>query len=87
MKEDYFREFKSRIERVEDRLLCQEELRASLAAMANEQDNMKESLNEIKLELKRIALIPSKRWESLVEKLVWAALASGLAYVLGGLGL
>ncbi len=89
MKEDYLKEVKSRIDRLEDRVLCQEELRASLAAMANEQDNMKESLNEIKLELKRIALIPSKRWESLFEKLIWAALAGSSAYImgLGGLGL
>jgi|BioPla2DNA2_1021312.scaffolds.fasta_scaffold12032_7 hypothetical protein len=87
MRENYFKEYKSRIERLEDRVLCQEELRASLAAMANEQDNMKESLNEIKLELKRIALIPAKRWENLFEKLIWAALAGGSAYILGTLGL
>ncbi|NMD43800.1 MAG: hypothetical protein GYA88_00030 [Clostridiales bacterium] len=87
MKEDKLKECKRRIERLEDRMLCQEELRASLAAMANEQDNMKLSLNEIKLELKRIALIPAKRWENLFEKLIWAALAGGSAYILGTLGL
>ena len=38
MKEDYLIEVKSRIDRLEDRVLCLEELRASLAAMANKQN-------------------------------------------------
>lgn len=85
MKEGYVRECKSRIERLEDRVLSQEELRASLAALSCEQENMKSSLNEIKLELRRISLIPARRWESIFEKLVWAALAGGSAYLLGGM--
>ena len=44
-------------------------------------------MEEIKTDVKAIAEKPGKRWESIVDKAVWAVCAAVIAFVLGRIGL
>lgn len=76
-----------RIEAVEKRQDDQEKLISTVAVLANEQKTIKTDVQEIKGEVKRITAKPAERWESLVEKVVWAILAAVIAYGLAKFGL
>lgn len=65
----------------------QSELIRSVATLANEQQHIKTDVEEIKTDVKAIAEKPGKRWESIVDKAVWAVCAAVIAFVLGRLGL
>lgn len=63
------------------------ELTVSVREMANEQGNMKEDISEIKTDVRTLTDKPAKRWDNLVDKIVWAIAAAVVAYLLAGAGL
>ena len=65
----------------------QSELISSVATLANEQKHIKTDVEEIKTDVKSIAEKPGKRYDSLVDKVIWAVLAAVIAFVLGRIGL
>ena len=65
----------------------QSELISSVATLANEQKHIKTDVEEIKTDVKAIAEKPAKRYDSLVEKVLWAVVAAVVAFVLGRIGL
>lgn len=75
-----------RIEAIEKRQDDQEKLISTVAVLASEQKTMKADVQEIKSDVKRITGKPAQRWESLVEKVIWAVVAAVVAYALGKFG-
>lgn len=65
----------------------QSELIQSVSTLANEQKHIKTDVEEIKTDVKAIAEKPGKRWEAIVDKVIWAVCAAVIAFLLGRVGL
>lgn len=76
-----------RIEKIEEHLEKQDELIKSVAVMAEKQSEMESSLGEIKTDIKQIKDKPSKRWDSIVEKVLLCIVAGLVGYIFIKLGL
>lgn len=72
------------VERRQDNL---DNLVSSVATMAKEQEHIKDDVTEIKTDVKELADKPGKRWDSIVDKSIWAVLAAMIAFLLGRMGL
>lgn len=80
---------KSNTKRIDDLEKKQEDLSAivsSVKLVANEQEHIKTDLTEIKNDVKEMKDKPGKRWEEIVDKVIWAVIAAIGAFVLGYLG-
>ena len=75
---------KHRMDDVEKDQKALNELTASVRELAVDQGNMKEDIREIKTDVKGLTAIPGKRWESLVDKLLFAAAGAVLAWLAAG---
>lgn len=75
-----------RIDKLEERQDNLDKLVASVAVMATEQEHIKEDVTEIKSGVKALTEKPGKRWESLVEKLIWAVAAALVTFLLAKIG-
>lgn len=76
-----------RIEELEKQQKNMTELIESVAAIAQKQADMDTDLKEIKCEVKSINLKPAKRWESIVDKVILAAVGVLVAYIAMKIGL
>ena len=81
------KEYERRLKAVEEQQKDMTELVQSVAAIAQHQKDMDSDLKEIKREVKNISLQPAKRWESIVEKAILAAVGILVAYVAVKIGL
>ena len=72
------------VERRQDNL---DNLVSSVAIMAQEQEHIKDDVTEIKTDVKALSDKPGKRWDSIVDKSIWAVLAAMIAFLLGRMGL
>lgn len=65
------------------------ELATSVALMTQEQKNIREDLSEVKKDVKTLTNLPAKRWNDVVEKLVWLVLGGAVTALLvqAGIGL
>lgn len=59
----------------------------AVASLANEQGHIKEDVTEIKSDVKTLAEKPAKRWDGLVEKVLWLFVATALAVCFSQIGL
>lgn len=84
--EDRSRSNSHRLRAVEERQEDMTQLVTSVAAIAQKQMDMDEDVKEIKTEVKAINLKPAKRWESIVEKAILAAVGVLVAYMAVKLG-
>ena len=75
---------KHRMDDVEKDQNALNELTASVRELAADQGNMKEDIREIKTDVKGLTSIPGKRWESLVDKLLFAVAGAVLAWLAAG---
>lgn len=64
-----------------------ESLTTSFAVMANDQEAMKSDVKEIKQDVKNLASIPAKRWESVIEKAISVAVGAIVTYLLAKNGI
>ena len=76
-----------RLGEVDKRLDAQDKLVESVTALATKQECMEGDVKEIKADVKSLAAKPGKRWDTLVDKIVWAVLAAVIAFLLGRIGL
>ena len=60
---------------------------SSVKVLATKQDAMDADVKEIKVDVKKLSAKPGKRWDAIVDKLVWAVLAAFVAYILAKFGL
>ena len=85
--EDRSKSNSHRLKTLEQRQEDMTQLVTSVAAIAQKQRDMDDDVQEIKSEVKAINMKPAKRWESIVEKAVLAAVGVLVAYIAVKLGL
>lgn len=76
-----------RLDDVEKRQDNLDELVTSVALMAKEQEHLRTDVTEIKTDVKALTTKPAKRWDAIVDKLIWAILAAVVAFLLARIGL
>ena len=64
-----------------------EALATSVATLAAREEQVEKDVKEIKVDVKSIASKPGKRWDAIVDKVIWAVLAAFIAFLLGRAGL
>lgn len=79
--EQQHKDYERRIEAVEQQQKDITELVQSVAAIAQKQSDMDSDLKEIKTDVKNITMKPAKRWDSIVEKAILAAVGVLVAYI------
>ena len=72
------------LERRQDNL---DDLVSTVKVLAVREENMENDVKEIKDDVKSIKDKPRQRWDSIVDKVIWAVLAAIIAFVLGRIGL
>ncbi len=76
-----------RLDDVEEQQKNLESLVQSVAALATEQKHIQTDVNEIKTDVKALKEHPAKRWNGMVDKVIWAIAAAVLAFLLARAGL
>lgn len=83
-----------RIDKVEQEQVVIHELAASIRVMASEQKHTSDTIREVKEDVNRLdgkvdalELKPGKRWESIVDKIIWAVAGAIIAFVLARIGI
>ena len=83
-----------RLDKLEQEQEVIHSLAASLQVMAAEQKHQTEALNTVRESVSRLdgkvdalEMKPGKRWESLVDKLIWGVAGAVLAFLLARMGL
>ena len=85
--EEKLEDFGLRLAKVEEHQEEHTELVKSVAAIAQKQTDMDSDIKEMKGDLKNIALKPAKRWDSIVDKAILAAVGILVAYIAVKIGL
>lgn len=75
-----------RIETIEEKQDNLDSLVTSVAVMASKQVAIEKDVTEIKSDVKSLAEKPAKRWDGMVDKVVWAIAAALIAFVLTQIG-
>ena len=76
-----------RIKKLEGEHETLQQLATSVAVMAEQMKNMTNSVNVLSGKVEHLEEKPGKRWDAVVDKVVWAVLAAVLAFLLGRMGL
>lgn len=76
-----------RIEKLEEESSVLHKLATSVAVMAEQLKSINTSMETVKNEVEEIKEKPGKRWDNLVDKILWAVAGALLAYALSQVGL
>lgn len=76
-----------RIKNLEGESSVLHQLSTSVAVMAEQMKTMNTSVSALADEVEELKEKPGKRWDSLVDKIVWAVAAALLSFVITQLGL
>ena len=76
-----------RLDEVEQRQDNLEKLTSTVEVLAVREKNVEADVKEIKTDVKNLSDKPGKRWDNLVDKIVWAVAAALIAYFLSKIGL
>lgn len=76
-----------RIKKLESESAVLRELATSVAVMAEQMKTMNTSVTTLTNEVEGIKEKPSKRWEGIVDKIIWAVAAALIGFVLAAIGL
>ena len=76
-----------RLEEVEKRQDNLDKLTTSVSLLAEREERMENDVKEIKSDVKSLAEKPAKRYDSMVDKALWALVAAVIAFILGRVGL
>lgn len=71
-----------RIDKIEEQQEALNKLATSVALMTQEQKDIKEDILEVKKDVKSLASLPAKRWNDIVEKIVWLVIGGAVAAML-----
>lgn len=74
-----------RIKKLEQDQKALLDLTSSVRELANEQGNMKDDIGEIKADVKALTGASGKRWDALVDKLLFAAAGAVIAWIVAGM--
>ena len=75
-----------RLDELEKRQDDLEVLASSVSVLAAREERVESDVREIKADVKSLASKPGKRWETVVDKVVWAVIGAVLVYALGHIG-
>ena len=76
-----------RLDEVEKRQDDLDELVSTVKVLAVREENVETDVKEIKSDVKSLTNKPAKRWDSMVEKVVWAVVAAVVGFMLAQIGL
>lgn len=76
-----------RLEDVEHRQDKLDELVSTVKVLATREETVENDVKEIKTDVKSLAGKPGKRWDSLVEKVLFAVVGAVVAFLLAKIGL
>lgn len=78
-----------RLDKMEKRQDTLDELAKSMARMDERQNNMDGDVKEIKADVKALAEKPAKRWDGLMDKVLWLLVGAAIAalFAQGGIAL
>lgn len=80
-------ELETRVNIIEDHQDNLDKLVTSVVSMTKEQEHIKADVTEIKKNVKELTAKSGRRWDDLVDKIVWAILAAVIAFFLARIGL
>ncbi len=80
-------ELETRVDIMEGRQDNLDKLVTSVASMTKEQEHIKADVTEIKTNVKELTAKSGRRWDDLVDKIVWALLAAVITFFLARIGL
>ena len=76
-----------RIDELAKEQMTLNELATSVAMMTQEQKDIREDISEVKKDVKMLTNLPAKRWNDVIEKIVWLVLGGAVAALLAQAGL
>lgn len=76
-----------RIDRLEENYDALNKLTTSVEVMATKMDTMSQSLDQVNARLSEQESKPGKRWEAVVEKVIFLVIGAVVAYVFARIGL
>lgn len=76
-----------RIDELEKRQDNLDELVSTVKVLAIREEKVESDVKEIKVDVKSLADIPAKRWNSLIEKIILAVAAAVVGFILAQIGL
>lgn len=76
-----------RLDEVEKRQDNLDKLVSTVEVLATREERMESDVVEIKADVKTLTAKPAKRWDGLVDKVIWAVAAAVIAFLLGKVGL
>lgn len=76
-----------RIKKLESESAVLHQLATSVAVMAEQMKTMNSSVLTLTTEVEELRDKPGKRWDSLIDKIIWAVAGAVLAYVIAKIGL
>ena len=76
-----------RIKKLEGEHETLQQLATAVAVMAEQLKTMNTNVNNLTNKVDKLEEKPAKRWDSIVDKVIWAVLAAVIAFVLGRIGL
>ena len=72
-----------RLDRLEQTVDAIHELAKNVAVLAESLNSVKTDVQEIKTDVQGLKALPAKRWEQVVEKLIFGVVAAGLVALAG----
>lgn len=76
-----------RIGDIEERQDNLDKLVSSVSTLAAREERVENDVKEIKADVKSLTAKPGKRWDDMVDKVIWAVMAALVAFMLGRIGL
>lgn len=76
-----------RIDKLEQSTTALSELTTAIKVMATKQDYIADKVDSLDAKVTEIECKPAKRWDGLVEKLIWAVAAAVVGFLLAQVGL
>ena len=73
-----------RIKKLEENQQALNDLALSVRELAPDQDNMKNDITEIKTDVKVLTAKPAKRWDGIVDKVLYAIIGAFVTWLLYG---
>lgn len=76
-----------RLDEMEKRQDNLDELVSTVKVLAVREENVENDVKEIKSDVKNLTSKPGQRWETLMDKVLWAVVAALVGFVMAKLGL
>lgn len=85
--EDLAKSNRHRIDDLEKKQADMDSLITSVAVFAKEQERIQQDVQEIKADVKQLSLKPAKRWDGVVDKILYAVVGAFVAWLLTNAGI